>query len=778
MHPAAPVSGIVSSRLFGRRLFVCVLGLAAIVTGVPPTAVAQTPPAKPENEKPVTLPEFTVRDVRSGAYNAMEAVSLTRISIPIQDLAQTVSVVTRELVDDTQGFRMLDVAKFLTPLQESSPSGGDRYSIRGFQTSQRFIDGVNVSGLDGYNMPSDTTNVERLEIIKGPNAILVPGGGFGGIMNQITKSPKFENFTALSVRWKTYLGSEASVDANRSFQDGKSAARVVFSLWDSKGYANGDFRKGYLLAPSFTHVFSGGAQITLKVETLHNEQGAGQGVSIDPAVGTSVGGNARKNPLLPRNNMWGPTGDNRFRWETRFYSDLNFKVGDNIASRLWLMADTAERNDHGAPGGGPQVGNQGNRDPLTGAYVPFMSFKYTAATNTETATPIVPSTSTIFTRTNQANRLVFNEVHLKNDYASEYNLGAGVKGTTIAGLSANYQRVAWKNWNGTRPAVDYATGQRVGPDDPLALVIVKDKIAAQEDMQVFAYQRINLFNDQVILSGGASQFWGVLERLDNSPVSPPLLPSTRNAVTDANWGVIYKPLKQVSLFAGFNRVGGALPSSIQAGDFATNGFKIGVGSQWEYGVKTSFLNNRITTSASYFRISQSNVTAPNSVFATDPTQPQFLFFDLRNHGLEVEANAAITKEFMLIGNYTHMHMRDTYGIPQRMVADNAAALFAKYTFAEGPAKGLGFSFGWDYMDQVAGDQTTLATAAGVTNQPSFYLAPRTLLEAGVSYKHGKWSVGVMVNNLTNKDYILASLTRTTLVEGDPRSYSVTFDHRF
>ena len=748
------------------------------MTGVVPTTTAQTPPAKPESETPVTLPKFTVNDERSGAYNAMEAVSLTRVSIPIQDLAQTVSVVTRELMDDTQGFRMLDSAKFLTPLMESSPSGGDRYSIRGFQTSQRFIDGVNVSGLDGYNMLSDTTNVERLEIIKGPNAILVPGGGFGGIMNQITKSPKFQNFTELSLCWKTYLGSEASVDANRTFQDGKSAARVVFSVWDSKGYADGDFRKGYLFAPSFTHVFPGGAQLILKLETLHNEQGAGQGVTIDPAVGTSVGGDARKNPLLPRNNMWASSGDDRFRWETRFYSELNFKVGDSSASRLWLMADTAERNDHGAPGGAPTVGNQGNRDPLTGAYVPFMSFKYTAATNTETATPITPSTSTIFSRTGQANRLVFNEVHLKNDYASEYNFAPGVKGTTIAGLSANFQRVTWKNWNGTRPTVDYATGQRVGPDTPLTLVLLRDKLSAQEDLQIFAYQRVNLLNDRLIISGGVSKFWGTLERLDNGNLPPILQPSTRNAVSDANWGAIFKPVKQVSLFVGYNKVGGALPSSIQAGEFATNGYRVGFGDQWEYGVKTAFLNGRITTSASYFKIAQTNVTAPNSAFSTDPTQPQFLFFDLRNKGWEVEANAAITKEFMLVGNYTHMHMRDTYGIPQRMVADNAGALFGKYTFSEGPAKGLGLSVGLDYVDKSAGDQTTLTTAAGVANQPSFYLAARTLLEAGISYKHDKWSLGVIVNNLTNKDYVVSSSTRTNLVEGDPRNYSVTFNYRF
>ena len=726
----------------------------------------------------VTLPEFDVRDTHSSEYNSSEATSVTRISIPILDIAQTVSVVTKELINDTQGLRMIDAAKFVTPLQESSPSGGDRYSIRGFQTSQRFIDGVNVSGLDGYNMTSDMTNVERLEIIKGPNAILVPGGGFGGIINQITKSPKFSDFTDVSLRMKSYLGSEASVDANRVYQGGKSAVRMVATYWNSKGYINGDYRKGYLFAPSYTHVFSNGTELILKLETLTNKQANGVGVTIDPAVGTSTGGYARKNPLLPRDNKWGPDGDNRYRWESRFYSELRFKVGDSVAARLWLMADYAERNDHGAPGGAPVAGNQGNRNPLTGEYVPFTSFVYTAATNSVVATAITPSTNTFFSRTNQANILKFNELHLKNDYASEYAIGPEVKGTTIGGLSANFQRVMWKNWNGTRPNVDYATGQRVGPDDPLTLVLIKDKLAAQEDVQGFVYQRLTLLDDHLILSGGVSQFYGVLERLDTGGVSPAILPSTRNSVTDANWGAIYKPMKELSVFLGYNRIGGALPSSIQAGDFATNGFKIGVGDQLEYGLKASLFKNRITATASYFDVKQTNVTAPNSAFATDPTQPQFLFFDLKNHGYEVEVNALVTPELSLVGNFTHMHMRDSLGIRQRMVADTSGALFAKYTFAEGAAKGLGLSFGLDYMDKAAGDQTTLVTAANIVNQPSFYVAARTIMLAGVSYKFDKWNVGLIVNNLTNKDYIQAALTRTSLLPGEPRNYSLTAGYRF
>ena len=84
-------------------------------------------------------------------------------------------------MDDTQGFKMIDSAQYVTAITPSSlAAGGDRYTLRGFQISQRFVDGVNVSGVDGYNVSSDTSNVERLEIVKGPDAILVPGGSPGG----------------------------------------------------------------------------------------------------------------------------------------------------------------------------------------------------------------------------------------------------------------------------------------------------------------------------------------------------------------------------------------------------------------------------------------------------------------------------------------------------------------------------------------------------------------------------------------------------------------------
>ena len=188
------------------------------------------------------LPAFEVRDSRVGAYGAGGATSATRVSVPIQDLAQSVSVVTRELIDDTQGLRLVDVARFATPVIQNLHGAGDWYSIRGFRTSFRFIDGVQV-GAQGNRPFANLSNLERLEIVKNPNTILVPSTDTSKQINQITKSPHFERFTRLRLHARSHLGNEVSLDANRVLDGDSSAVHLVATYWYGDGYFHRQFRQ-------------------------------------------------------------------------------------------------------------------------------------------------------------------------------------------------------------------------------------------------------------------------------------------------------------------------------------------------------------------------------------------------------------------------------------------------------------------------------------------------------------------------------------------------------
>jgi iron complex outermembrane receptor protein len=142
-------------------------------------------------------------------------------------------------MEDSMGMRMLDAAKYVTPIVENTlPFGGDRYTIRGFTVSAEFVDGTNISGPDGYSMSQMPYNIERIEIIKGPNAILVPGGSPGGVMNPITKAPIMtKDQDSVTIEASRYYANAVSFDVNRMLtKDGKMAARLVAAYWNFDYY--------------------------------------------------------------------------------------------------------------------------------------------------------------------------------------------------------------------------------------------------------------------------------------------------------------------------------------------------------------------------------------------------------------------------------------------------------------------------------------------------------------------------------------------------------------
>src|SRR5258708_19039144 len=377
-------------RLVALVSFVSVMSLSAY------TQTVTLPNAA--GEESVKLPEFRITENPSNPYQSNQALSTSRVAMSIQDIPQTISVVPHELLEDSLAGRMLDAAKYVTPIVESTlPYGGDRYQIRGFQVSQEFIDGTNLSGADGYSMSLAPYNIERIEVIKGPNAILVPGGSPGGVMNPITKSPLGKNAATVNLQVAEYFGNIVNFDVNRVLDaNGKMAARVVAAVWKNNYYIKNQFRNGYELAPSFSIQFSPTQKLTLKADVVQNRETNLGGLPIDPSVGSD--GYARIAPGLPRNWSFGNETDARHRATERVSAELLSTLGEHVTSRLYVMGDHIRRIDVGGtsaaisnlPGGG------GIRNPYTGKYEPGVIWTEdnsgsTATAPSSTVTPPDPS---------------------------------------------------------------------------------------------------------------------------------------------------------------------------------------------------------------------------------------------------------------------------------------------------------------------------------------------------------------------------------------------------
>ena len=731
--------------------------------------LAQTAtPAKVEVDKEVvTLPTFTISETPDNPYQSKQALSASRVAMDIQDVPQTISVVSGDFIKDSMSFKMSDAAKYVTPVVESTlPFGGDRYMIRGFQVSAEFIDGSVISGGSGYSMSIPQFNIDRIEVIKGPNAILVPGGSPGGIMNPITKAPMAKDAASVTLELAEYNGNDVSFDINRVINESKHmAVRLVAAYWRNELYIKNQYRNGYEVSPSFSVELSPTQKLTLKGDFLQNRETNLAGLPIDPSVGSNQTAVVARG--LPRNWSFGNSDDSRHRSTERLSAELLSTLGEHVTSRFYLMGDHVRRIDVGGTGAGLPVGaaagqaGGGSRNPSTGLYEPGVTWSTTAnadgtVTPVSTAVPVTDPSTWIYTRNNTKVDLEYSEAHLKNDYAAVFDT-PWLKSTTLAGYAADFSKVHYKSWgaasrgsvaNNNLSAITYPAYQfpAITPPDfsvsppNFAVQSGGDIKSKQSTLQGFIFETLSAFEDRVLLSGGLSRFYGTLSRADSTltGLNQSILTTapTYNLQTNAkSMGLVVKPLKGISLFVSRNSTGGSMPGELSPGTYLENtttyvvdpqhsvanaitvpAFRPTSGSQDEFGVKTSLLKGTLTASFAYFKISQQNYPVPNSDWYTLTAEGRTaeaallqnpLYLDLNAKGWEFEATYSLGKNLTILGNYTSFKERQPITeVRVRAVPDHAGAVYADYRFTDGPIKGFGISVGADYKSDVAGENAT------------------------------------------------------------------------
>ncbi|NBC21470.1 MAG: TonB-dependent siderophore receptor [Alphaproteobacteria bacterium] len=151
-------------------------------------------------------------------------VNALRSPTPIIDVPQSLSIVTADQITQ-QGFDSLGDLVNYTPGVNTSQGEGHRDAIvfRGVRsTADFFIDGVR----DDVQYYRPLYNLEQVEILRGPNALLFGRGGTGGILNRVTKKGEIgERFTGYQASLDSFGGYGLQLDANFSAHE-SSAVRL------------------------------------------------------------------------------------------------------------------------------------------------------------------------------------------------------------------------------------------------------------------------------------------------------------------------------------------------------------------------------------------------------------------------------------------------------------------------------------------------------------------------------------------------------------------------
>ena len=208
--------------------------------------------------------------------------------VPIINVPQAVSIVTDEDILD-QGFRALgDIVRYVPGIHTTQGEGHrDAVVIRGVRTTADFYQ----NGLrDDVQYYRSLYNVEQVEVLKGPNALLFGRGGTGGLINRVSKKALIgETFTNMNVGFDSFGAGDFAVDGNIEVNDSAAFRLMVHSdsLANHRDQYDGD-RFG--INPTMTFAVNSQTEIGLSFEYLDHERYIDRGIptSIIGGVSTSA----------------------------------------------------------------------------------------------------------------------------------------------------------------------------------------------------------------------------------------------------------------------------------------------------------------------------------------------------------------------------------------------------------------------------------------------------------------------------------------------------------
>ena len=253
--------------------------LIAAMTSLPlmaqtaPTSTAGTA-ANTNEDEAIMLSPFEVTADESVGYMATTSLAGTRINTNLADVGSAISVVTAEFLRDTGAVDNRTLLQYTTNTEVASLQGNFTKASSGNQMEEGTFTTPNantrVRGLTSADntrnffltdIPWDGYNVDRVDMQRGPNAILFGMGSPAGIINTSTKAAQFRNFGELEMRYGSYDANRVTLDINRELLDNELAVRINLLRNDDR------FRQ----RPSYSLDRRGSGTLRYEPKFLNNE---------------------------------------------------------------------------------------------------------------------------------------------------------------------------------------------------------------------------------------------------------------------------------------------------------------------------------------------------------------------------------------------------------------------------------------------------------------------------------------------------------------------------
>lgn len=779
-----------------------------LLVSAPLFAQTATTPAASEV---VELSPFTVTAEPNRGYTASETMTGSRIKTQIIDLPYTVNVMTSEFLEDFGIFELSDNVTHISGF--TGLDVGGNFILRGFTSNNQLRDGFFRLGRYG------TSNIDRIEIIKGSSAAIYGRTSPGGMMNMISKMPKNVASQKLSFNYGDYGTQRVTLEATGPFFQSK-LGKTNYLL--AASYYQRDFGADWTLARNneyyfaLDHTFKDGSKFTLLTEYFKQERHsplAGAPVIIDKkgtGTGTTLDADDRAIGYalnLGKVSAYGP--NSHLNRGNKSYTAIYEKTLNSVFSaRVSGNVYNALREDYN------QNTNWGNI--LINKANTVAPFSQRGAT---------PNWGRIFEDGGSAqadllahywtnNHKLEHRTLLTFDFNDYYRWDP----TINYAAATNPDIVAW---NLVRSVPVDANYNPVGPiayftknHDPVNGLVSTRKMHRR--ITLFGgllRQQTALFDGRLLAYTGVrfdSIRWRHHDYLTAASSFTPFIPTYQvgdlidKKLTQAkpNLGVNYKIKENFRVFANYSQ-SYFLSQGDNPVEIADPTFKGEIAAGWDYGFKGSLLNNRLSYTLSGFYINRQNV----SVADVDPVTGltvQRRDGDQLVRGYELDLNWNISDELSFLGSYGNVRSIYTdfgsanpqaIGRKVQYVAPYNGSLSLKYTPSHGRLKGFSANVGVTFVGEIptetpiAGDTVTGPVGARVVSfssgQWALTVPAYHLWSLGVRYTtQGKSNLShtfaINVNNAFDKQFIRAGTsTATRILQGDDRAvfFSYTLSHK-
>lgn len=631
---------------------------------------------------------------------------------PLLDTAQTIDVVTEQLIEARAATTLRDVLRNVSGISMQAGEGGtpagDQLSIRGYSArTDIFVDGVRDFG--GYTR--DPFAVQQVEVVKGPSSDYTGRGGTGGSINLVSKTPSLDNDLTASLTLGTDQFTRVTVDANRALEGlSGTAARLNLMVHEQDVPGRDQVENSrWGVAPSLALGLESDTRVTMSLFYLEQDNVPDYGIPWVPADNVPLAAWADDAPPVDFGNWYG----------------LSARDFEAVSTAMATV-----RFEH-------QLSETATIDNIT-------RYGVTDRDSMITAPRFEATDSTDIRRSDEKYRDDRNEI-LSNQTNLVVELDGRFNHRLLLGMEFVSERETRHTRVPTGPDSPSTDLWMPTPDDPYLENYQPTGTATRSEARTFAvYAGDSIaLGERWLVNGGLR--WDRFE-LDYTPDGEPRTQRDDDMLS-YRLGLVYKPVASGSIYLGY---GTSFNPTAEGLAISTSSRQPGIADldpeqnrAVELGTKWQILDHRILLTGAVFHMEKTNARTQDP---NDPDDVLVLDGRQRVRGIELGIAGEVLPRVNVYAGYTYL---DTEILESRDPAEIGKAL------GNAPKNTFSWWSTWDVSDRFQlglGAQFVDDRYNSLTNTRS---APDYwTLEASASYRvNALLNLRLNVQNLTDETYI-------------------------